>query len=220
MHRVGHVQPPRCGPGVGGVLAGGVVVPHPAPLVHPHSVGPTGGRLSPEEGEAAERAEVLASGGVVPALHPAVPGWPPQRRARLLLPHGRQIPAPCVGAAGAAGVRPGGTQEEDLGVPRLQGLAHSGPLGPGLGASGARDGGPPDRSVPALVVGVSPPLPGPGHEVMETQEPGAQPQEGGQGADYGGPSPALVGGGEYHGGMGVPPTQKGEAMVPSPEPGE
>ena len=87
----------------GGGLAGGVVVQHPAPRVHPHCVGPAIGHLPLEEGEAAERAEEPARRGVVPALHPAVPGRPPQRLARLLPPHGRQVPAPCVGAAGAAG---------------------------------------------------------------------------------------------------------------------
>ena len=74
VHRVGHLQPGRCGLGGGGGVAGGFVVPHPAPPVQPHGVGPAGGRLSLEEGEAAERAEVLAGGGVVPALQPAVPG--------------------------------------------------------------------------------------------------------------------------------------------------
>ena len=104
---VSHVPPRRLGPGVGGVggLAGGVVVPHPAPLVHPHGVGPARGRLPLKEGEAAERAEEPAGWGVVPALLPAVPGRPPQRLARLLPPHERPVTAPCVGAAGAAGVR-------------------------------------------------------------------------------------------------------------------
>ena len=136
MDCVGHVPPRRLRPRVGG---GGVVVPHPAPQVHPHGVGPADGHLPLEEGEAAERAEEPAGGGVVLALHPAVPGRPPRRVAPLLPPHGRQVPARCVGA----GVRPGGARVEDLGVPPLQGLAHSGPLGPELGAAGALDGGHP-----------------------------------------------------------------------------
>ena len=95
---------------VGG-LAGGVVVPNPALAVHRHGVGPAGGRLSLEEGEAAERAELPVGEGVVPAHHPAVPGRPPQNGAGLLLPHGRQVPVPCVGEASAAGVRPGAARE-------------------------------------------------------------------------------------------------------------
>ena len=101
--------------GGGGGRAGGVVVPHPVPPVHPHGVGPAGGRLPLEEGEAAERADVPACGGVAPYLHPALPGRPPQRRAHLLLPHGCQVPAPCVEAGCAAGVRPGATSTARLG---------------------------------------------------------------------------------------------------------
>ena len=128
--------------------AGGVGVPHPAPPVHRHVVGPAGGRLSLEEGEAAAWAEVPAVGGV-PPHHPAVPGRPPQRLAGLLLPQWCQVPASCVGQSSAPGVRPGGAREEDPGVPPLQGLADGGPLGPELGAIGALDGGQPDRAVHA-----------------------------------------------------------------------
>ena len=49
---------------------------------------------------------------------------------------------------GRCGVRPGGARVEDPGVPPLQGLAHSGPLGPELGAAGALDGGQPDGPSP------------------------------------------------------------------------
>ena len=110
------------------------------------------------------------------------------------------------------GVRPGGVREEDVGVPPLQGLAHSGPLGPEFGAAGVLDGGRPDWAVPALLVGVPPPVPGPSQEVLEAQDPGEQPHKG--------PSPALVGGGEHQGGLAVPAAQRGEAMVPPPVPGE
>ena len=65
-----------------------------------------------------------------------------------------------------------GARVEDPGVPPLQGLAHSGPLGPELGAAGALDGGQPDRAVPALVAGLPPPVPGPSQEVLEAQDPG------------------------------------------------
>ena len=106
-----------------------------------------------------------------------MPGWPPRRGARLLVPHGRQVLVPYAGAAGAAGIRPGGARVEDLGVPPLQGLAHSGPLGPELGDATAWVGGGHDRAVPVLVVGVPPPVLGPGREVLEAQDPGAQPHE-------------------------------------------
>ena len=95
-------------------------------------MGPAGGRLSLQEGEAAARAEAPAAGGVVPMHHPALPSRPPQRRAGLGLPHWGQVPAPCVGEAGAAGVRPG-ARVKRTGVPPLEGLADSGPLGPKLG---------------------------------------------------------------------------------------
>ena len=73
----------------------------------------------------------------------------------------------------------------------MQCLAHSGPFGPELGVTGALDGEQPHRAVPALVVGVPPPIPSPGHEVLDVQDPGAQPHEGGQCTDGAGPSPYL-----------------------------
>ena len=91
VHRGRHLQR-GCrglGAGGGGGLAGGLIVPHPAPPVHRHGVGPDGGRLSHEEGDAAERADVPSGVGVVRAHHLAVPGWPRQRRGGLLLAHWR-----------------------------------------------------------------------------------------------------------------------------------
>ena len=69
----GHLPPSRRGVGVGGGgggLAGGVVVPHPAPPVQCHGVGPASGRLSLEEGEAESRAEVPVLGGSQPSPRP------------------------------------------------------------------------------------------------------------------------------------------------------
>ena len=157
--------------GGGGGLAGVVVVPRPAPPVHRHGVQPAGGRLSLEEGEAVEREEVPVGGGVVPAHHWAVPGQPPQRRAGLLVPYGCQVLAPCIGEAGTLDVRLGGTREEDPGVSPLQGLGHSGPLGPELRAIGDLDGGNQKRAAPTRVVGVPPSVPGPGKEVLDVHAP-------------------------------------------------
>ena len=68
-------------------------------------------------GQVAARAEESAGRGVIPLLHTAGPGVPPQRLARLLPPHGGKELAPSVRAAAAAGMRPWGAREEDLGVP-------------------------------------------------------------------------------------------------------
>ena len=108
-----------------------------------------------------------AVGDVIPPLHRAVPGRPPQLHGCLLLPHRHQVPAPCVGEAAAAAVGPGGARVEDLEVPPLQGLAHSGPLGPELGAAGALDGGDRDPFVHGSVTAVPPPIAGPCQEVLE-----------------------------------------------------
>ena len=214
MDGIGHLPPRRLRPRVGGRLAGGLVVPDLAPPVHPHSVVPAGGRHPLEEGEAAARAEEPVGRGVVPQLHTAGPGLPPQRLARLLPPRGGQEAAPRVRAAAAAGIRPGGTHEEDLGVPPLQGLAHSGPLGPELGAARENDGGDPDRLVLGPPTAVPPPVPGPRQEVLEAQDPGEQPHEGGQGAGRVGPAPPLGAAREHQGGLAVPPADQGEAVVP------
>ena len=48
VHLGSHVPPGRRGCRVRRGLAGGVVVPHPAPLVHRRAVGPAGGCLSRE----------------------------------------------------------------------------------------------------------------------------------------------------------------------------
>ena len=161
MDVVGHLLARRLRPRVGGRLAGGVVVPDPAPPVHPHGVVPAGGRRPREEGEAAARAEESAGRRVVPLLHTAGPGLPPQRLARLLPPHGGKELAPRVRAAAAAGIRPWGAREEDLGVPVLRGLARSGPLGPELGAARENDGGDPDRLVRVPLTALPPPVLGP-----------------------------------------------------------
>ena len=50
VDRVGHVSPHRLGPRVGGGLADRVDVPHLAPPVHPHGVGPADGRHPPPRG--------------------------------------------------------------------------------------------------------------------------------------------------------------------------
>ena len=214
VDRIGHFSPRCLRPRVGGWLAGGIVVPYPAPLVHPHGVGPAGGRLSLEEGEAAARTKEPVGRGVVPLLHASRPGLPPQRHARLLPPHGRQVPAPRVREAAAAGVRPGGVRVEDLGVPPLQGLAHSGPLGPELGAAGALNGGDPDPFVLGPVTAVPPPVPGSHQEVLEAQDPGEQSHQGGQGTDGVGLGPLLGAGRKHQGGLAVPPANQGEAMAP------
>ena len=77
VYGIGHLPPRRPRTGVWGRLAGGVVVPDPAPPVHPHGVVPAGGRCPLEEGEAAARAEEPAWRGAVPLLHTAGPGLPP-----------------------------------------------------------------------------------------------------------------------------------------------
>ena len=115
------------------------------------------------------------SRAVFPMHHPAVPGWPPQRRAGLLMPHRRQVPAPCVEEAGVVGLRPGGAHEEDPGIPPLQSLGDNGPLGRKLTAIGALDCAQLDKAVRTLVVGVPPPILGPGEEVLEGQDPRARP---------------------------------------------
>ena len=194
---VGLVPPRRLGPRVGGRLAGGVVVPDPPPPVHPHGVVPAGGRSPLEEGEAAARAEEPAMGGVVPLLHAAGPGLPPQRLARFLPPHGGEVLAPRVREAAAAEIRPGGAREEDPGVPPLQRLAHSGPLGPELGATREIDSGDPDRPVLWPVTAVPPSVPGPR-----------------QGADRVGPAPPMGAVREHLRGLAVPPANQGEAVVP------
>ena len=74
--------------------------------------------------------------------------------------------------------------------------------------------------MPALVVGVPLTDRGPDQEVLEAQDPGEQPHEGGQGTDGAGPSPALVGEGEHQSGLAVPPAQHGEATVPPLVPSE
>ena len=211
---VGHVPPRHLGPRAGGRLAGGVVVPDPAPPVHPNGVVPPGGRRPLEEGEAAARAEEPAGGGVVPLLHAAGPGLPPQRLARFLPPHGGEVLAPRVREAAAAEIRPGGARKEDLGVPPLQGLAHSGPLGPELGATREIDGGDPYRPILWPVTAVPPSVPGPRQEVLEPQDPGEQADEGGQGAGRVGPAPLLGAVREHQGGLAVPPANQGEAVVP------
>ena len=129
-------------------------------------------------------------------------------------------PAPCVGEAGAAGVRPEGAREEDPGVPPLHGPANTGPLGPKLGPVGALDGRRSNRAVCTLVVGVLPPIQGPGEEVLEAHDPRAQALEGGKGTGGAGPPPGLVGGGQHLSGLAGPPSYQAEAMVPSPVPGE
>ena len=219
VHLGGHLPPSRRGDGVGGGggLAGGVIVPQPAPRVACRGVGPAGSGLSLEECEAAARAEVLAV-GEVPTLHQSVLGRQPHRHAGLLLPQWRQVPAPRVGEAGAAVVRPGGARKEDPGVPPLQCRADGGPLGPKLGAIRALDGGQPDRAVHARVVGVPPPIPRPGEEVPQAQEPRAQPLEGGKATGGAGPPSALVGGEEHLVGLAAPSPQQGEAMLPPPAP--
>ena len=158
MDRIGHFSPGRLRPKVGGWLTGGIVVPYPAPPVHPHGVGPAGGRLSLEEGEAVARTKEPARRGVVPLPHAVRPGLP-QRHARVLPPHGCPGTVSRVREAAVAGVRSGGARVEDLGVPPLQGLAHSGPLGPELGAARALDGGDPDPFV-LVPVNAMPPPPG------------------------------------------------------------
>ena len=84
MHLGGHLPPGRPGVGVQGALAGGVVVPHRAPQVHRHGVGPAGGRLPLEEAAAWVEAPVV---GGVPTLYPAMVGRPPHWRTGLLPPH-------------------------------------------------------------------------------------------------------------------------------------
>ena len=174
MDVVGHLPPRRLRHRVGGRLAGRVVVPNPASPAQPHGVVPAGGRRPLEEGEAAARAEEPAGMGVVPLLHTAGPGLPPQRLDRLLAPHGGKELAPRVRAAAAAGIWLGGMGEEDLGVPPLQGLAHSGPLGPELGAARENNGGDPERLVLGPVTAVPPPVPGPRQDTT----PGSSPTEG------------------------------------------
>ena len=139
---------------------------------------PASGRRPLEEGEAAAHAVEPAGRGVVPLLHTAGPGLPQQRLARLLPPHGGQEPAPHVRAAATAGVRPGGVRKEDLGVPPLQGLAHSGPLGPELGDAREIDGGDPDLLVLRPVTAVPPPVPGPARRSLRRRTPGSSPTTG------------------------------------------
>ena len=83
MDVVGHLPPRRLRPRVGGRLAGGVIVPDPAPPFQAHGVVPAGGRRPLEEGEAAARAEEPTGRGVVPLLNTAEQGLPPQRLACL-----------------------------------------------------------------------------------------------------------------------------------------
>ena len=78
---------------------------------------------------------------------------------------------PCVRAAATAAVRLAGARVEDPGVPPPQGLAHSGPLGPELGAAGALDGAESEPFVLGPVTAVPPPDPGPCQEVLEAQGP-------------------------------------------------
>ena len=132
------------------------------------------------------RTKEPAGRGVAPPHHAAGLGLSPQRLGRFLPPHGREVPAPRVREAATAAVRAGGTRIEHLGVPPLQGLAHSGPLGPELGAAGALDGGEPDQPVLGPVPAVPPSVPGSRQEVLEAQDPGEQPHEGGQGPRYSG----------------------------------
>ena len=80
VHPGGHLPLGRRGLGVGGGgggAGGRVVVPHPAPPVHRHGVGPAGGRLCLEEGEAAAWAEVLPSPPLAKSRGSArrSPGW-------------------------------------------------------------------------------------------------------------------------------------------------
>ena len=128
-------------------LARWVVVPDLAPQVNPHGVVPPGGGCPLEEGGAAARADEPAGRGVIPLIQTAGPGLPPQWLAPLFPPHG--------------GIWAGVTREEELGVPPLRGLAHSGPLGSKLGASRERNGGDPDNLVFAPVTAVSTAITGP-----------------------------------------------------------
>ena len=178
MDGVGHMPPRRLRPRVGGQLACGVVVPNPTPPVHPHGVVPAGGRRPLQEREAAARAEQPTGRGVVPLLHAAGPGLPPQRLARLLPPHGAKVLAPRVREAAAAGIEPGGAREEDPVVPPLQGLAHSGPLGPELGSTRENDGGDPDRLVLGPVTAVPPSVRGPRRKFWSRRTPGSSPTRG------------------------------------------
>ena len=113
---------------------------------------------------------------------------PPQRLAQLLPPCGWQVPVPRVREAAAAGVRTGGARVEHQRVPQLQGLAHSGPLGPELGAARAVDGGDPDLLVLGPVTAVPPSVPSSRQEVLEPQDPGEQSHERRQGEDGVGPA--------------------------------
>ena len=133
---VGHLSPRRLRPRVGGRLAGGVVVPHPAPPVHPHGVVPAGGRCPLEEGEAAARAEESAGSWVVPLLHAAGPGLPPRRLARLLPPRGGKELAPRVGEAAAAGIRPGARAKRTRGYLHCRAWPAVAPLVPNSGPLG------------------------------------------------------------------------------------
>ena len=169
---VGHVPPRLLGPRVRGWLAGGIVVPNPAQPVHAHGVVPAGGRLPLEEGGAGVWAEEPAGRGVVPPLHAASPDLPPQELARLLPPHGGQVPMPPVPKAAAAGVRPGGARVEDLGVPPLEGLTQGGPLGLEIGAARAVDGGDSDLLVLRPVTAGPPTIPGSRQKVLEPQDHG------------------------------------------------
>ena len=163
------------------------------------------GRWGGASGRVAPAGRVSGGRGVVSLLHAAGPGLPPQRVARPLPPHGGKELAPRVREAAAAGIRPGGAREEDLGVPPLQGLAHSGPLGPELGAAREIDGGDPDRPVLWPVTAVPPSVPGPRQEVLEPQDPREQADEGGQGAGRVGPAASLGALREHLGGLVVPP---------------
>ena len=133
---IGHLTPRRPRPRVGGRLAGGVVVPDPAPPVHPHGVVPAGGRRPLEEGEAAARAEEPAGRGVVPPLHTAGSGLPPQRLARLLLPHGGQELAPRVQVAAAAGSGRGARAKRTWGYLHCRAWPTVAPLVPNSGLLG------------------------------------------------------------------------------------
>ena len=72
----------------------------------------------------------------------------------------------------------GGACEEDLGVPPLQGVAHSGPLGPELGTTGALGGEQSDTAVLALVVGVPHPFKGAARRSWRHRTPGHSPRTG------------------------------------------
>ena len=199
VHLNGHVPPGRRGVGVGvwgrGGLAGGVIVPHPAPSVHRYGVGPAGHCLRRGRGRRCQHLEG-SKRFTRPwrvGRHMGTPVSSCQSGAKSQR-HVHKRPARWASGRGGG---------EDTRVPLVP---NSGPLGPWTVDS--------QTGPSALVVGAPPPVPRPGEQVPEAQDPRAHPLKGGEDVDVAGPPSPLVGDGEHLGSLPVsPPPPPGAASL-------